>query len=342
MSLPAARELRRIFPSAEITFWVKASLVQLVKTSRCADHVMSFNRDSGGPLRRPFNMRPRLAAGRFDTAVLFQNAFESAFTAWIARIPVRIGFPTDLRGPLLTLKVPLSNEIKAKHQVYYYLAISEFLENRFHKHTTPMQGPPDCSIALSKQHLSSARELLSSSGVYTGRPIFSLCPGSVNSDAKRWPAHSFALLADLLTKHLDAQVVFLGATNEKGLVQSIQSMMNSSTSVDLTEKADMVTATAVMNLSTMVISNDTGSAHLAVAAKSKVLTIFGPTIAGATAPFGPDAHVIKGEAPCAPCRHFLCPLPDHPCMRSVTPEAVLVKIQEILERAGTSDSKPNN
>jgi len=340
MSLPAARELRRIFPSAEITYWVSSGLVPLVEVAGCADHIVSFNRDSGGPLTRPFKMKPRLAAGRFDMAALFQNAFESAFTAWIAKIPVRIGFPTDLRGPLLTVRVPLSDEIRKKHQVYYYLAITEFLENRFHDQVTPMPGPPDCSVALRDRHLSRARELLLSSGLDTGRPIFCLCPGSVNSRAKRWPGDSFARLADLLTR-MGAQVVFLGAAHEKDLVESVRSMMNSPWAVDLTEDADMVTAMAVMYLSTMVISNDTGSAHLAVAAKSKVLTIFGPTIAGATAPFGPDAHVIKGEAPCAPCRHFQCPLPDHPCMRNITPEAVLGKIQEILRPATTPGSKPN-
>jgi heptosyltransferase-2 len=87
---------------------------------------------------------------------------------------------------------------------------------------------------------------------------------------------------------------------------------------------------AIMNRSRLVVSNDTGSAHLAVAASSRVLTIFGPTIAGATAPYGPNAHTIRGEAPCAPCSRFRCPMPHHPCMRSVDPEAVFRKAEQIL------------
>jgi len=126
-----------------------------------------------------------------------------------------------------------------------------------------------------------------------------------------------------------AQVVFLGAPQEKGLVEEIMSMSRNTGSVHLAG-TDMMTSMAVMNLSNLVISNDTGSAHLAVASSGRVLTIFGPTNPGATAPYGADTHIIQGQAPCAPCRHFRCPLQEHPCMRSIEPEAVLRKAVEIV------------
>jgi heptosyltransferase II len=112
-------------------------------------------------------------------------------------------------------------------------------------------------------------------------------------------------------------------------VEEIISRMRTTRTANLAGRADMLTSMAVMNLSEMVISNDTGSAHLAVAASARVLTIFGPTSAGATAPYGPDAHVIQGIAECAPCRHFRCPHDRHPCMRSVTPQAVMERVEEL-------------
>ena len=51
------------------------------------------------------------------------------------------------------------------------------------------------------------------------RPIFCLCPGSVNSDAKRWPGDYFADLADLLIEN-GGQVVFLGAPEEYNLIRN--------------------------------------------------------------------------------------------------------------------------
>jgi heptosyltransferase-2 len=274
-------------------------------------------------------MRRKLHSGNFDMSVLLQNAFESAFSSWLAGIPLRAGYPTDLRGPLLNIRIPLTRQIRGKHQVFYYLALTKFLEVYFRDRDNSPKEPPDCSIPIREEDYIRARDLIASSGAGLDRPIFCLCPGSVNSEAKRWPVERFARLADLLIDRLGAQVVFVGAPQEKALVEGIMSIMRNSGSLSFVG-ADMTTSMAVMNLSALVISNDTGSAHLAVASSARVLTIFGPTNPGATAPYGANAHVIQGDAPCAPCRHFRCPLPEHPCMSSIEPEAVLRKAEEIL------------
>lgn len=325
MSIPALRSLRRIFPSARITLWASAGLVPLIRATEVADDVISFDGAHGGPLKRPFRIRHELARGSFEMAVLFQNAFESAFTAWLAGIPLRVGFPTDLRAPLLNLRVPLNDEIRRKHQVFYYLAITDHLEKRILG--TSNESEPDCSVRIDPETMDAARKELSDRGVNPDGPFVCLCPGSVNSEAKRWPAESFAALADLLIEGGFA-VVFLGAPGEWELIRSIIESMRG-TAGNLAGCTSMIDSMAVMNLSDMVISNDTGSAHLAVAASATVLTLFGPTIPGATAPYGPRAHIIRGTAECAPCRHFRCPVPAYPCMKSITPEAVLETVKNI-------------
>lgn len=332
MSLPAIKELRRIFPSSHFTVWAPAALVPLLKATGIPDSAVSFDDSAGGPFSRPFRMKGSLASGCFDIAILLQNAFESAFTAWIAGIRARVGYPTDLRGPLLSVKVPLTREIRQKHQVFYYLGITDYLTELYGVEPRLTGKSPDCSVRIAPQSLKTAEDLLSSERVNPDRLLFALCPGSVNSEAKRWPADNFAALADLLIDDMAAEVVFLGTRGEYALVENVRSLMRNKTSANLAGKIDMLEAMAVMNLSKAVISNDTGSAHLAVAASATVLTIFGPTTPGATAPFGDRSHIIQGEAPCAPCRHYRCPLPPQPCMRTVTPEDVLDGIRTIVEQ----------
>jgi heptosyltransferase-2 len=331
MSLPAVKELRRIFPSSRVSFWLPSGLAPLIAATGIPDDIISFDCNSGGAVRRCLTMSKRLSQGRYDMVVLLQNAFESAFTSRLARIPVRAGYPTDLRGPLLNIRVPLTKEIRQKHQVFYYLAISDYMEKYFCGAST-RTGTPNCSVSIAEESLEAARNLLASAGI--SGPFFCLCPGSVNSEAKRWPAESFASLADILCESFGSQVVFLGAPQEGDLVDGIIRTMKTGSAANMAGKADMITSMGIMHLSRLVISNDTGSAHMAVAASAGVLTIFGPTIAGATAPFGPSAHIIEGKAPCAPCRYFRCPRPDHTCMISIKPEVVLQKIQDILANVG--------
>ncbi|MEW6351985.1 MAG: lipopolysaccharide heptosyltransferase II [Thermodesulfobacteriota bacterium] len=340
ISLPAAKRLRAVFPDSSITFWVKESLAPLARTAGVADEVLSFSDKSGGAVSRCLTMSHALRAGRFDMAVLFQNAFESAFTAWLARIPLRIGYPTDVRGPLLSLRVPLRKELTLRHQVWYYLAITDFLRERFAGRGPDVQAVPDCTMALDRAHVTDARDLSAGLGIDLSRPLFCLCPGSANSEAKRWSPDYFARLADLLIERMGVGVAFVGSPGERALIERIQSHMRTQGSVSLAGRTDMVTAMAIMGLSCMVISNDTGSAHLAVAASVPVLTIFGPTVAGATAPFGPTAHIVQGEAPCAPCRHFRCPRTDHLCMRSLEPSRVFGKVEEILSGQVVAKSLP--
>lgn len=328
MSLPAIKELRRLFPSAHMSLWCPDGLTALWTATGIPDQLISFSANSGGPLKRSFRMRKRIASENFDLVVLFQNAFESAFTAWLAGIPLRVGYGTDLRGSLLSTRVPLTEEIRLKHQVFYYLAITDFLAEIFQASTARGTATPDCSISLDVQIIATARDMLLSGNLNLNRPVFCLCPGSVNSDAKRWPADYFAELADLLMQ-ADGQVVFLGASQEYELIETIRSLMQNRGSVNLAGTADMTTAMAVMSLAAAVISNDTGSAHLATAARALTLTIFGPTSPGATAPYGPRSYTIQGDATCAPCRHFECPLPAQPCMRSIKPSSVYRKVQEI-------------
>ncbi len=329
ISLPAAREIRRIMSGARMTFWIPENLGPLVRRAGVCDDIVAVPPGQRSPITRSFRAATMLANHSFDLVVLLQNAFESAFTSWLARVPVRLGYPTDLRGPFLNIKVPFPNDIKNKHQAYYYMGIADFIRSIWSANAPETTEILDFVIPFHQEDAQKALELVDSLGGRADAPWFCLCPGSSNSEAKRWPSDYFARLADMIQEKLQGQVIFCGAPSESSLIEKIISTQKNSGAINLSGKTDMLGMMCVMSLATLVVSNDTGSAHLGAAAGATVLTLFGPTSAGATAPLGTKSHTLRGVAPCAPCRYYKCPKADHPCMRNLTPKMVFDKIESL-------------
>ena len=129
MTVPALRELRRLFPAAHITLATRPWATELLAGVDFLDDLLVYDRrgiSSVIPQVREWRSR------QFDLAVLFQNAFEAALIPALARVPVRIGYATEGRGLLLTNALTLPQWRSSKHESYYYLNIVSELERVFH------------------------------------------------------------------------------------------------------------------------------------------------------------------------------------------------------------------
>lgn len=68
---------------------------------------------------------------------------------------------------------------------------------------------------------------------------------------------------------------------------------------------------------------DSGGAHLAAAVGCRCTVITsGFTRPGQWDPLGPGHVILRHHTPCEGCGLEVCPLPDHPCMRGITVDAV--------------------
>jgi lipopolysaccharide heptosyltransferase II len=97
-----------------------------------------------------------------------------------------------------------------------------------------------------------------------------------------------------------------------------------------TTVAEMMSLISVANI---LITNDTGPAHVGSSLRTPTLVIFGPTNPSTTRPFAPTAEIIRQPPDCAPCMLRDCPI-DHRCMTAIQPEVVFERAQRMLrERA---------
>jgi heptosyltransferase II len=189
---------------------------------------------------------------------------------------------------------------------------------------------PQLELGVSDERKRAARLLLQTRGVRFERPLVALCPGSTNSRAKRWPAERFAAVADLLVEENGAGVLLVGAREEREVSAEVASKMRNSPVV-LTGETRLDESAAVLSLCDLLVTNDTGPAHVAAAVGCPVVVIFGPTDPLTTRPFAGNAEVVRRPPDCAPCMLRDCPI-DHRCMTAITPEEVFARAAQILAR----------
>ena len=327
ITIPALRELRRIFPQARLTLVARPWVSGIFEGTGLVDDLLTYDSRS----ESFWTCVQKIKSRKFDRAILFQNAFEAAALMFCARVPVRVGFPTDARRWLLTQAVPLEPATHRKHQIYYYLD----LVSRYEEHLTGQSqvnfNSPAYQLRIPAEKREAIRFTLIQRGLNPDRQWIAINPGATNSEAKRWPIESFAKLIDQLIERGDTEVCLIGAANESDISQAVveQSRYKSAIRI-LTGTTSLAESIAFLTWCSLVISNDTGPAYVTAALDRPLLTIFGPTDPHMISPFSPQAHMIRNLVHCAPCMLRKCPI-DHRCMQNITPQEVFHRAIQVLE-----------
>jgi heptosyltransferase-2 len=140
-------------------------------------------------------------------------------------------------------------------------------------------------------------------------------PGATNSRAKQWLPERFAEAADLLAAREGFQAVIVGTAADVEASERVARLMRSPVAM-LAGRTSISELKGVLACSSLVISNDTGTAHVSAALGVPTIVIFGPTEHVATRPLSDVATVVRHPVDCSPCMLRECPI-DHRCMTRV-------------------------
>ena len=319
MCEPAIRGLRSLFPEAEMTMLAKPAVAELFHAAPELNRVVVYE-DKGlhAGLSGKWALAGTLRRYDFDLAVLFQNAFEAAFLAWLAGIPQRYGYATDGRVFFLTMPVAVPSRSRAVHQVEYYWNLLKPLGL-----SGGASSPTLCVTADEGRRLDTR---LAVAGVGLSDIVIGFNPGSTYGSAKRWLPERFAEVARRLAERIGQDhgaqvvVVILGAGGEESLGRDIASRINGR-SVVLSGATTIRELMAVVKRCRILITNDTGPMHIAAACGVPVVAVFGPTDSRTTAPYGQERSIVREAVDCAPCLLRDCPI-DHRCMTRISVDRV--------------------
>ena len=267
-------------------------------------------------LKARYQLGVQLRATHYVQAIVLPNSLKSALTPFFARIPLRTGFVGELRYGLLNDARKLDkNVLPLMVERFAYLA-----EERDAKIPRPLSHP---KLAITSVQRDTTLTKLS---LTLAQPVAVFCPGAEYGPAKRWPANYFAEIANRL--HAKGYAIWLiGSTKDREVAQEIASLSPACNLCGLTDLSDAI---ALLSVSALVISNDSGLMHLAAALDSPLIALFGSSSPQFTPPLSAAASVVKLDMACSPCFKRICPLGHFNCMNQLTPDLVWQKIQTLI------------
>ena len=160
--------------------------------------------------------------------------------------------------------------------------------------------------------------------------VIGLNPGASFGASKCWPAEYFAELAEQCKEHLCTKVIVFSGPGEESIVQAVLDRAKTDL-VDVRGKGvDLEVLKPLIQRCDLLITNDTGPRHYAVAFDVPTVVIMGPTDLRYTASNLDLTVVVRKELPCSPCHKKVCPLGHHKCMKEIMPAEVFAAAEALL------------
>ncbi len=317
---PAFRALRQALPGAEITIITLPILRDIAIRSPHLDRYVAFPGFPGiaeqfFDARKTTQFFQIMQEERYDLALQMQGSgvYSNPFLLLLgAKITAGFVRPGDAAG-LLDAALPYPDQL---HEIRCVLSLTSFIG-------TPEQGE-QIEFPLWRQDRTEAATLLATAKP----PLIGLHPAA-RELTRRWPIERFAAVGAALRSKYGGTVVIVGEPEERATGEMVAQQVGEPY-LNLVGKTSLVTLGAVIDRLAVLITNDTGPAHIAYALSAPTVTIFG---AGNPATNGPlqegPFRVLAHPVACRPCGRETCPI-GYTCLEGVTVEMVLNAADKII------------
>ncbi len=250
----------------------------------------------------------QLRSEGYTRAIVLPRSFKSALVPFFARIGWRTGFSSEMRGLLLNDRRVLDRRL-LDQTVKRFIALGL-------APGAPLPEPPAPELRIDAANRDA---LLSRHGLGHG-PAIALMPGAAYGPAKQWPIESFTKLAQLFVARGGGIWVF-GSAGEHALGERIREGAGSAVH-NLCGQTSLEDVVDLLSAAVAAVTNDSGLMHMAGAAGTPVVAIYGSSSPEFTPPLTARRSIHYRRLSCSPCFKRECPLGHLRCLREITPEDV--------------------
>ena len=313
MSVPAVHAIKAGRPDARVTIASPENIVPMWKLVSEVDAVIPMPRSRLISVVRSLRREPF-----FDVAILFPNSLRAALEPWLSGIPRRVGYRGHWRHWLLDQIVPVPRKPGSpEHHSLRFLRIARECgaDTSNIRHST-----------LSAEHLARHQ-----SSTINYEPVrIGLCPGAEYGPAKRWLPERFAEATEKIRVRSSIQWILFGTARDAMVGEQIAAALGHHC-VNRIGKTTLDQLIDEVRQCSLLVTNDTGTMHLAALLGVPVVAIFGSTEPRLTGPLGNGHVILRHHVECSPCFLRECPI-DFRCMKAVSVEEVADAVSSILRK----------
>ena len=337
MSLPALQDLRAALPEARVSLAVGAWSEQVARGAP-VDEILVWSTPWAA---RPGEQRTRRAAliaqarglqKRPDLAIDLQGDLRAMLLMWLTGARWRVGYANTGGARLLHQVVPLDERRSWVEQSRSAVRAA----------LGPI-APQPARSPLTEEDQTVARRLLEELGLAGKRPLVGVHP-SGGRRIKQWPVERWVLVAQRLATSFDATLVITGSSADKPLAEAFAGPLGER-AIDATGRLTTRETFALLGQLDLFLSPDTGPMHMACAAGTPSVSVFGPSdpvryFSGGDGRSGGRHVVVRPDLWCAPCNLIRNPprecreaaVPE--CLDAIAPGAVVDEAARLLEVGG--------
>lgn len=314
MSVPAVRAIKNGRPDAHVTIAAPGKIAPVWKLVPEVDAILPLPGNS--LLAAVRSIREQQS---FNVAILFPNSFRVALEALLSGVRRRVGYRGHARRLLLNQIIPeLKRPGPLEHQSCRYLRIAAECGANSVGEAVRFAGDAN---GASYSPAQAEVDLMS--------PKLGLCPGAEYGPAKRWLPERFAEAAAKVAAQAPVQWVLFGTSKDAEIGEQIAAGLGDSC-VNRIGQTTLDQLIVGLRECCLLLTNDTGTMHLAALLGIPVVAIFGSTEPGLTGPLGDRHIVLRHHVECSPCFLRECPI-DFRCMKAVAVEEVVEAVLSILQ-----------
>jgi lipopolysaccharide heptosyltransferase II len=321
LAVPSFRMLRKRFPFARISVVVDRKLAALISKSPYIDEIIPVDRAKLSKLSYLLKTARRLRREGFDISVDLQNSKWTHLLSFLSGILERYGFSRGafrflLNRPDHTFE---TTDAPVRHQ---YRILSKIGVREFNEELELWSDPE--SEARAKALLGNAHAV---------KRVGLVIGSSPKWPTKRWPLESFLELSRRIGRELKCQTVLIGSEQD-GV--SAESFENEEGVINLIGKTTLSDLVPVIRGLDVLVTGDTAPLHIAAAAQTPVVALFGPTDPKRHMPPAKYSSVLVKNLACQPCYQGTCANADSmACLKQISVQEVFQAVQRQLFKKST-------